>query len=106
MKSYYKIVRNKMPQIIKKNGKIAIYKKLNKEDFYYYLKLKLKEKINNLIEDDNKEKIINNLSDIYEIIDLYLKENKINNKEIKKEIKLKEKKYGNYDKKIFLTFEE
>lgn len=106
MKPYYKLVRDKIPQILKNNKKNVIYKKLNTEEFSYYLKLKIKEEINDLIDEKDKNKLIEHLTDIYELLDLFEQDNQINKSKIKKIMSERAKTHGLYNKKIFLILEE
>lgn len=61
---YKKLVRDKIPQIIKKSGKIAVTSTLNDNDFKQYLIRKLYEETAEFYESDNVEE----LADILEVV--------------------------------------
>lgn len=95
---YNKLVRDKIPEIIKKKGgnfKIHIAK--NKE--YWE---KLKEKLREEIKEFEKAESIEEMADILEVIDAIIKFKKLNKKKLLaiKQKKLKER--GGFKKKIIL----
>lgn len=64
MKSYDKLIRDKIPQIIEKDGRTCETVKVNREEHYQRLKEKLMEEVTEFIQDENIEE----LADIYEVI--------------------------------------
>lgn len=64
MKVYDKLIRDKIPQIIEKDGRICETIKVNREEHYQRLKEKLMEEVTEFIQDENIEE----LADIYEVI--------------------------------------
>lgn len=64
MKKYYKLVRDLIPQIIEKDGKVCEYEIVEKERHYELLEEKLKEETNEFLEDKNLEE----LADIMEVL--------------------------------------
>lgn len=103
IKAYYQLVRDKVPDIIKKKNMTPVYKKLNEGEFKYYLKLKLKEEMEEMSQQENPSEIGKNLVDIVEVIDYLKKAYGISESQLKKlhDQKIKEK--GNFDKKLFLV---
>ena len=64
MKKYNKLVRDKIPEIIKAEGKIVKTKILNDEDYRKELNRKLQEEVKEYLEDNNVEE----LADIVEVV--------------------------------------
>ncbi len=102
-KIYNKLIRDKIPQIIKKNNQKGDFEKLNKKEFQKALLKKLEEETKEVIEaKDNKEELINEISDIYEIIDAMIESFNLNKKEIIQKQKDKRRKRGGFKERIFL----
>ena len=75
-KIHNKLVRDKVPQIIRENKQVPITKELDEEDFVNELLRKLEEEIQEVIgARNNKEELMAEIGDVYEvlnaIIDLY-----------------------------------
>ena len=64
MKKHNKLVRDKIPEIIKAEGKIVKTKRLNDEDYRKELNRKLQEEVKEYLEDNNVEE----LADIVEVV--------------------------------------
>lgn len=64
MKVYDKLIRDKIPQIIEKDGRTCETVKVNREEHYQRLKEKLMEEVTEFIQDENMEE----LADVYEVI--------------------------------------
>lgn len=64
MKVYDKLVRDRIPEIIEKDGRTCETIKVNREEHYQRLKEKLMEEVTEFIQDENVEE----LADIYEVI--------------------------------------
>lgn len=106
IKAYYKLVRDKIPTLIKKSGKNVISKKIKKGDFKHYLKIKLKEEIDEILKTESKKEIIERIADIDEVLDYVAKEYNITPNDIKKEKKEKSTKKGKYNQREFLVLTE
>lgn len=99
MKVYNKLVRDKIPEIIEKDGKKAEVIVLSDEGYRKALKKKLVEEVEEYLANDSIQEIL----DILEVIDAVLKLENVNWEYI---FKLKEKKKeenGTFDKRLFLT---
>jgi len=102
MKAYYKLVRDKIPQIYKKEHKNIKTKKLNKEEFNYYLKIKLKEKVNDFLDSKTLGQTIDELTEIYEVLDNITKNLNLTSAKIKALQDKKRKDLGGFNDKQFL----
>ena len=94
-----KLVRDRIPELIKKDGKVAVVKvvKSNKE-YYKRLLEKLKEEINEFIETPNVEEA----ADVFEVYQAILEFKKINFDEVIDERIKKRFLKGGFDKRIVL----
>ncbi|OAA91081.1 nucleoside triphosphate pyrophosphohydrolase [Clostridium ljungdahlii] len=64
MKTYNKLVRDKIPQVIEAAGKKFDVRKADKEEHYKLLEVKLEEEVKEFLEDKNLEE----LADVMEVI--------------------------------------
>lgn len=101
MTYYDKLVRDKIPEKIEKNGEIAITRTLNDDEFKLYLEKKLLEEVKEVI-DGSKENKLEELADLYEVIIIYARIYKINLEDIINQAKEKNNLRGSFNKKILL----
>jgi predicted house-cleaning noncanonical NTP pyrophosphatase (MazG superfamily) len=95
---YKKLVRDKIPEIIEKEGRKPIFHIANKKEYWNALKLKLREEAEEFFEKPNMEELADILEVIYAICDF----KKISKKELEKLRKKKEKERGGFKKRIVL----
>lgn len=98
MKIYNKLVRDKIPEIIKSKGEKAKIRILNNEEYKKELDKKLVEEVNEYLSDNNVEE----LADIVEVIYGILNSMNISIEEFEKIRKLKVEKRGAFQNKMFL----
>ena len=98
MKKYNKLVRDKIPEIIKSEGRKVKTKFLNDVDFKNELNTKLQEEVNEYLEDNNVEE----LADIVEVIYGLLDSMNITKEEFEIIRNKKVKKRGAFKERIFL----
>jgi len=103
---YNKLVRDNIIDIILKNNEIPGYKILNDEDFIIALKEKFIEESKEIIETKTKDEVINELSDILELVGSLSKQYNISEEELKNKKEGKKTKRGGFDKKIFLEYSD
>ena len=92
MKEFNKLVRDKIPDIIKNNGEIAITRILEDSEYIEELNIKLKEEVNEYLADNNVEEI----ADIVEVLIAILKYKNIDYSEFENVRKEKVEKRGIY----------
>lgn len=68
MPAYNKLVRDKIPELIERNGETCKVKMLDKSTYFQELKTKLKEEVNEYLQAENDVEAIEELSDVLEII--------------------------------------
>jgi len=95
---YNKLVRDKIPEIIKQTNKKVIKHFASDEEYWQKLKDKLLEESNEFIEESNEEE----LSDILEVINAICKYKNFNMEKISKIQKEKAEKRGRFNKRIIL----
>ena len=95
---YNKLVRDKIPEIIKKNNKTPITHIANNEKYWKKLKEKLMEETNEFLEESTEEE----LADILEVINSICDFKKINKQKLEEIRKIKKEKKGGFDNKIIL----
>jgi len=104
--NYNKLIRDKIPEIIKDAGWTPIVKVLNKKQYLTALKKKVLEEAEELIKARSKEDITNEIVDIQELLDALASEIGLTKSEIKNQQKVKNKKRGVFRKRLFLIREE
>ncbi len=106
-KIHNKLIRDKIPEIIKKDGRKYKIRTLNDEEYKKELLRKIVEESQEVLKTNgDKEELIKEIGDVLEVIDYLINIFKINRKEIE-EIRLERKKSrGGFDKKIFLEYVE
>ncbi|MCI9642002.1 MAG: nucleoside triphosphate pyrophosphohydrolase [Eubacterium sp.] len=102
MRVYNKLVRDNIPDIIRKNGEIPCISILDDDKYLDELKTKLIEETNEFIESEE----LMELADILEVVEYLAKAKGSNLDEILRLKEQKEIKNGAFEKKIFLEFVE
>jgi predicted house-cleaning noncanonical NTP pyrophosphatase (MazG superfamily) len=106
-KKYYhkKLIRDKIPEIIKAHGGEFELRKMSNKEFEKELKRKLIEETKELI-GTSKHGMINELADVLEIIKSLSDHYKIDFKSIEKYQKDKRLKRGGFKKKLYLVWSD
>lgn len=95
---YNKLVRDKIPEIIKQKGKTPMTHIANNEEYKEKLYEKLKEEIEEFLKEDNQHE----LADILEVINAICNLKNISQKELELIRKEKVKERGSFKDKIIL----
>lgn len=98
MKTYNKLVRDKIPEIIKGKGQRAFIHTARDIEYGKKLKQKLVEEIGEFCEDYKEEE----LADVFEIIEAICDYEKINLSDVRRIQKKKFKERGGFKKRIIL----
>jgi predicted house-cleaning noncanonical NTP pyrophosphatase (MazG superfamily) len=99
---FNKLVRDKIPKIIISHGESAIYRELSLEEYRNELYKKLIEESNEVISSKTKEELMQELSDVYEVIlSIALLEGKTID-DVVNEANKKREKRGGFEKRLFL----
>ena len=102
MRVYNKLVRDNIPDIIRKNGEIPYISILDDDKYLAELKTKLIEETNEFIESEE----LMELADILEVVEYLAKAKGSNLDEILRLKEQKEIKNGAFEKKMFLEYVE
>jgi len=95
---YKKLVRDKIPSIIEKNGGKPIIRKLDDEEYFKELNRKIKEELDEYLESYEVEE----LADLYEVLLAILDYKKISVEEFEIIRSMKVSKRGAFKDKIYL----
>jgi len=95
---YNKLVRDKIPEIIKRSGSNPISHIANDPEYLEKLKDKLKEEVDEFLNSNSKEELV----DILEVIDSICEFKKINKKDLEIIRKKKADERGQFNKRIIL----
>ena len=95
---YNKLVRDNIPNIIKKNGATPIVRILDDEEYFKELNRKLKEELNEYLDGNDIEE----LADLYEVMLAVLDYKKMSLMEFDIIRKMKVEKRGAFKNKIYL----
>lgn len=95
---YNKLVRDKIPEIIKADGQIPVTHIANDKEYQQKLLEKLQEEVLEFLKEQNTEE----LADILEVINAICKLKKINLEKLQKIKQQKIKKRGGFKKRIIL----
>lgn len=95
---YNKLVRDNIPEIIKKEGNEPIVCALDDKEYKYYLFKKLHEEVREFSDDESIEE----LCDVLEVIDALKKTLGFSDKAIEDIKNKKAKKNGSFERKLYL----
>lgn len=102
MKEYNKLVRDKIPEIMIKNGAKPVCRTLTDEEYISELNKKLLEEVNEYLESNETEE----LADIGEVLLAIMEFNNINLEDMENIRKSKSEKRGAFKDRVFLIREE
>jgi predicted house-cleaning noncanonical NTP pyrophosphatase (MazG superfamily) len=101
MRQYNKLVRDRIPEIIKNAGKTPMYRTLSDEDFINALKRKVVEEAEELLAADD-ESLQTELADLAEVFDAILAVYGISSDEIAAIRKARNTERGAFAERVFL----
>ena len=101
-KKYYKLVRDKIPEIIENDGEIPFVRILDDKEFKLELERKLFEEYNEVLEASSSEERLEELSDMVEVISALSSLENSNLETVISIMEEKRRKRGGFSKKLFL----
>lgn len=101
-KIYNKLVRDNIPQIIENNNEKAITTILDDSEYRKELLKKLREECEEVINAKNKDEVLEELADVYEVLFSIAKLENIDMCDITQMADKKRNAKGGFDKRIFL----
>lgn len=103
MQTYNKLIRNKIPQIIKANGKTPTTKILPKDEYIKELCKKTEEELTEYLEATTKEYKLEELSDLLELINALAEHEDTTLEEINNIRKKKAEERGDFSDRVFFN---
>jgi len=67
-KVFDKLVRDNIPKIISENGSLPVTRVLSDDEYFFYLKKKLLEECNEVLNSKSNSEILEELSDVLEVV--------------------------------------
>ena len=101
-KIYNKLIRDKIPEIIKQSGGVPEISILTEADFRKALRVKMTEEAQELLEAKSTEDVLNELSDIEELVRAIAKNYSLSLQELEKHRINKLQQRGGFEDKLFL----
>ena len=103
IKIYNKLIRDKIPEIIKQDNAVAKIRILNDQEYFDELFKKLIEEIKEAEESkDNKKDLTKEIGDAYEVIDALIEHFGLSKDEILDLQKERREKRGGFNQRLFL----
>ena len=101
-RTFYKLVRDLIPDIIRENGEEAITRVLDDDEYRTELYRKLKEECDEVLFSSSKEQVLEELADVYEVISAIASLEGKQISDVSLLAEEKRKKRGGFQKRIFL----
>lgn len=101
-KVYNKLVRDRIPEIIKKDGETPFVRKLSVKEFKTEVLKKVLEEAKEFSEARNREELLKECADLQEILMVAMDAYKIDCRELNKVRNKRKKDRGGFAKRIFL----
>ncbi|PWK13476.1 nucleoside triphosphate pyrophosphohydrolase [Tumebacillus permanentifrigoris] len=98
MTSHNKLVRDLIPEIIKKSGRVAVWRTLDESEYQQELQVKLAEEVQEYLEVKNVEE----LADVLEVLFALARLNGVGEQQLMEVRKLKLEERGGFEGRVFL----
>jgi len=102
MKIYNKLIRDRIPEIIAKDGNTADIIILSEESFKQAIKEKLIEEATEVLNADNRDEVLSELADLQEVMDTIKQLYNINTLEVNTIQAVKALQRGKFEKRLYL----
>jgi predicted house-cleaning noncanonical NTP pyrophosphatase (MazG superfamily) len=103
-KTYNKLIRDKIPAIIKSKGGIPKVSVLTEADYRKALKVKIGEEAKELLDAETNDELINELVDIQELIRAILANYGLSMNELEKNRRIKLQERGGFKERLWLEY--
>ena len=100
---YNKLVRDKIPEIIKKDGAKPVIKKLSEKRFKEELRKKIIEEAKEVFEAKGREELLKECADLQEVLITLMDAEKISFSELNTVRRKRKKDRGGFEKRVFLV---
>ena len=102
MRQFNKLVRDNIPERIKGHGETPVTRVLSHDEYVEALKAKLLEELQEFLEGDTEDGIIEELADVYEVLEAMQNALGFKDADVKAAKDAKAKTHGKFQKRIFL----
>lgn len=102
MSKYQKLVRDKIPEIIRENGEVPVTKELKGEQYKQALMDKLLEEASEVVEAGIHEELIKEIGDVQEVLAAIVKAHGLDSDEIEKLRRERAESRGAFDAGVYL----
>ncbi|MBC6972780.1 nucleoside triphosphate pyrophosphohydrolase [Bacillus sp. Xin] len=103
MPTYNKLVRDRIPEIIKHNGKAPTTRILNEKEYIEEIGKKIGEELTEYLEAETQEHKIEELADLLELINALAQHEGVTLEDVEKVRKQKAEQRGGFQERIFLV---
>ncbi|MEB3055058.1 nucleoside triphosphate pyrophosphohydrolase [Bacillus pseudomycoides] len=103
MPTYNKLVRDRIPEIIKNNGKTSATRILDEKEYIEEIGKKIGEELTEYLEAESKEHKVEELADLLELINALAQYEGVTLEDVEKVRKQKAEKRGGFQERIFLV---
>jgi predicted house-cleaning noncanonical NTP pyrophosphatase (MazG superfamily) len=103
---YNKLVRDKIPEVIKKAGGVSEFKKISSKRFGIELLKKVGEEATGLLSAKSKKELMSEIADVVAVVDEIKKFKKITDGELKAAMKANMERKGGFKKKLYLVWSQ
>ena len=101
MKTYNKLVRNRIPEIILASGKLPAFRTMEDEEYRFALRAKLLEEASEVAEADETN-LLSELADLAEVLDATIAANGFTLGDVRVERDIKNAERGSFTQRIYL----
>ena len=98
-----KLVRDNIPQILEEQGAKVFHRIMNENEYYKYLKLKIMEEANEVLAAKSRDEVIEELSDLIEVIKNIQSLHKIENDELENARIAKKSLKGGFEDRVYIA---
>jgi len=103
---YHKLIRDKIPEKMKKAGASFVVKKLNSKKYEKELIKKVGEESDGLLVAKSKDELVSELADVVEVMEEIKKFKRISHKKLKEARKENMSRKGGFKKRLYLVWAE
>lgn len=102
MSKYQKLVRDRIPEIIKKNGEVPVTRVLSESEYKDALAAKLSEEAEEVMEESTQEAVMKELADVLEVVEALVNAWGIDREKIQAYQEKKRDSRGGFTERIYL----
>ena len=105
-RTYNKLVRDRIPEIIESQGGSCQCRVLAKDEYMQALKAKLVEEAQELLDTDDRESLLRELADVMEVVDSLLKATGLTISALREEQRRRREERGGFERRLCLIWSQ